>query len=98
MHFAWFEELLRILKPDGIMYLTTAGKSFLFKLTEKEKIRFNNGELIIRSKTKEGHRTYSAFHPEGFMQKLFSRCQVLEHIERTAKDHNTPQDIWILQK
>lgn len=80
------------------MYLTTAGKSFLFKLTEKEKIRFNNGELIIRSKTKEGHRTYSAFHPEGFMQKLFSRCQVLEHIERTAKDHNTPQDIWILQK
>ncbi len=98
MHFEWIKELHRILNKDGILLLTSAGNVFKTKLTQKEIIRFDKGELIIRSKVKEGHRTYTVFHPLGFMQKLFSEFTILEHIEREPVNSYIPQDIWILNK
>lgn len=98
MHYAWIKELHRVLNRGGIILLTTAGKAFRSKLTQKEKSRFENGELIIRSKVKEGHRTFAAFHPAVFMQDLFSGFKILEHIERNPFKNFLPQDIWIVQK
>lgn len=98
MHFAWIKELHRILKNGGILLLTTAGNGFRTKLTRKEKSRFDDGRLIIRSRVKEGHRTFTAFHPEGFMRNLFSAFEILEHIEREPVKKSIPQDIWILKK
>jgi len=34
LHFDWYSELYRILKPDGIMFLTTQGDNFKVKLTD----------------------------------------------------------------
>ncbi len=100
MHHNWYNELFRILKPGGIMFLTTQGDNFRVKLTDSELIKYNNGELIIRGKVKEGHRTYSAFHPANFMEKLFNNVEILEHIETkpTKGQGWLPQDIWIIKK
>lgn len=99
MHFAWFSELFRVLKPGGIMLLTTQGKNFKVKLTGPELTQFSQGALVVRGNTKEGHRTYSAFHPIKFMKKLFAKADVLEHIERMPEpDGWLPQDVWIIQK
>jgi ubiquinone/menaquinone biosynthesis C-methylase UbiE len=100
LHYDWYSELFRILKPGGIMFLTTQGDNFRVKLTDSERIKYNNGELIIRGKVKEGHRTYSAFHPRGFMEKLFYNVDILEHIETkpTKNEGWLPQDIWIIKK
>ncbi len=98
MHFAWINELHRILKKDGIILLTTAGKAFKTRLTRNEISQFENGNLIIRDKVKEGHRTFTAIHPVKFMQELFSDFEILEHIERDPVDNYIPQDIWIIKK
>ncbi len=98
MHFAWISELKRIVKKGGIILLTTAGKAFKTILTRKELSQFENGNLIIRDKVKEGHRTFSAIHPVKFMQELFSDFEILEHIERDPEDNYIPQDIWIIKK
>jgi predicted SAM-dependent methyltransferase len=98
MHFAWTNELHRVLKPDGIMFITTAGQSHRVKLSPHEKLRFDKGELIIRGRVREGHRTYSAMHPAGFMHELFSGFEILEHIEREPVGKYIPQDIWILKR
>lgn len=100
LHHEWYNELYRILNPGGIMFLTTQGDNFKVKLTDSELIIYNNGELIIRGKVKEGHRTYSAFHPKNFMEKLFCNAEILEHIEtKPAKGAGwLPQDIWIIKK
>ena len=99
LHYQWYEELLRVLRPGGIMYLTTHGNNFKVKLTDKEIADFDKGRLIVRGDTKEGHRTFTAFQPAGFMLKLFHHVRVLEHVETLPADESfIPQDEWIVQK
>lgn len=98
-HYEWYNELYRILKPDGIMFLTTQGDNFKIKLTNSELTKYNNDELVIRGKVKEGHRTYSAFQPPCFMRKLFSNVEILDHIiTKPGTSKVLPQDIWIIRK
>ncbi len=99
LHHDWYFELHRILKPEGIMFLTTQGDNFKVKLTKSELVRYKNNELIVRGKVKEGHRTYSAFHPKEFMKELFNNVNILEHIESKPEGRKClPQDIWIIKK
>jgi ubiquinone/menaquinone biosynthesis C-methylase UbiE len=99
MHYNWYQELYRILKSGGIMLMTTQGENFLIKMTEVEREKFKNQQLVVRGKVKEGHRTYSAFHPTGFMENLFSGTEILEHIVIKPENASSlPQDIWIIRK
>lgn len=99
LHHDWCNELLRVLKPGGILFLTTHGDNFKVKLTANELTCFSNGRLVVRGAVKEGHRTYAAFQPKAFMQELFSNVQILEHIEPELQTGKTiPQDIWIVRK
>ncbi len=99
LHFDWYSELFRILKPNGIMFLTTQGDNFKVKLTDSEVLKYNNGALIIRGNVKEGHRTFSAFHPTAFMKKLFHNVEILEHVAPKPENEKwVPQDIWIIKK
>jgi SAM-dependent methyltransferase len=98
-HTEWFVELYRILKSGGILFVTTQGRNFICKLTESEKVLFENGDIVVRGKVKEGHRTYSAFHPKDYMFRLFGKAEILAHIEQEpGKGKGIPQDIWIVRK
>lgn len=99
MHYAWIKELNRVLHTGGILYLTSQGENYRVKLDEGEKKIFDSGELVVRGKVKEGHRTYSAFQPNAFMKKLFTGMSILDHITFTPDPGaGIPQDIWILRK
>jgi ubiquinone/menaquinone biosynthesis C-methylase UbiE len=100
MHYEWYDELYRIVKPNGIMLLTTQGDNFKIKLTDSELSRYNNNELIIRDKVKEGHRMFAAFHPTAFMNKLFENVAILEHYAEPipAEGNWIPQDTWVVKK
>mgnify|MGYP001065664695 CR=1 FL=1 len=99
LHYDWYRELYRILKPNGILFLTTHGDNYKVKLTDSELKSYQKGELIVRDNVKEGHRTFAAFHPEAFLKKLFNNIKIAEHIEvKPKKGGWLPQDIWILKK
>lgn len=99
LHNEWYSELFRVLRPGGIMFLTTQGSNFKTKLTDEELTDFNEGQIVVRGLVKEGHRTFSAFHPKIYMEKLFSNAEILEHIEtKPESDTSFPQDIWIIKK
>ena len=99
MHYKWIEELRRILAIDGVILLTTQGDNFRGKLSAAELKSYDEGQLILRGKVKEGHRVYSAFHPDAFLKKLFAGFDVLDK-QVTDKESlsYTPQDTWILRK
>jgi len=98
MHYKWFNELMRILKPNAILFLTMHGDAFKIQLSETEKIKFDQGELVVKSNTKEGHRTFGAYHPIKFINELIGENEVLEHIAGEVKNGRPQQDIWIIKK
>ncbi|CAI8186614.1 MAG: Trans-aconitate 2-methyltransferase [Flavobacteriaceae bacterium] len=98
-HHEWFEELYRVLAPNGILILTTQGDNFRIKLTEEEVRKYDEGSLVVRGMVKEGHRTYSAFQPKKFMDQLFKGAQIEAHITReVVSGRALPQDVWIVRK
>lgn len=99
MHYQWYNELIRILRPGGIMLVTTQGDNFREKLTESEMNEYDRGVLVVRGKVKEGHRTYSAFHPVAFMKGIFRDVDILEHLVTPPVSNKwLPQDTWIIRK
>jgi ubiquinone/menaquinone biosynthesis C-methylase UbiE len=99
LHFDWAKELLRVLKPGGVLMLTTQGENFKIKLTQEESSIFEKGDLVVRGDVKEGHRTYSAFHPEKFMRELLKNAKILTHEKRPIINGRAlPQDVWLISK
>jgi ubiquinone/menaquinone biosynthesis C-methylase UbiE len=97
-HYAWFKELQRILKPGGIMYQSFQGTAFKLKLNAEECQQFEQGQLIIKSKTDLGHRTYSAYQPAAFIEKISTGFKVLEKLDGQVVDNRPQQEIWIFKK
>ncbi len=98
-HFAWIDELTRIIRPGGIAFLTTQGESYSSKLLPLEKIKFDNGQLVTREKIREGNRLFSAFQPPLFFQQLIKeKFEVVEFISSGTDSTAPVQDIWVLKR
>lgn len=98
-HITWASEIHRVLKPQGIAILSTQGDHFLPLLTDSESKAYQRGELVVRGRVKEGHRTFSAFQPKKYMLYLFNAFELLEHqIVTPTLGAPLPQDIWVFRK
>lgn len=97
-HFDWIRELERLLKPGGILILTTHGDRFRHVLEDHEKAIYDSGKLVVRDQVNEGRRGFATFHPPKFLQqKLFHSFNTLAHIEE-PQGASIQQDFWVLQK
>ena len=99
-HEHWVREIHRVLRPDGIAFLSTHGALFRFNLMPWETRAFDAGELVARGNAKEGHRTYTSFQPAAFMKTLFGAAglEILEHREGGPGSQEFSQDVWIVKK
>lgn len=97
-HHKWIAELYRVLSKDGILVFTTHGEITKIKLSEAEKNIFESGKIVERGLTKEGHRTFTAFHPLPFINQLVSQFKIKEHIPGYLIGKIPTQDCWIVQK
>jgi len=94
---AWLKELKRVLEKDGICFLTTHGAFFRERLSKEEKELFDRGQFIERGNVKDGHRTFTTFHPAACMRQLLreSGLEVLQHREGGSGPDELQQDVWI---
>ena len=98
-HRFWIDELFRLLKPGGVLLITTQGNKFKDKLLPAELKLFESGGLLVRDFEKEGHRMYSAFQPETYMKQLLGNFKLLRFIAGgSAESVHALQDTWIVQK
>ena len=91
MHYAWMNEIQRVLKPGGLFIGTFQGEKTKHKLLPSELLRYSSGELVVRNKVKEGSRLYSAFHSDVFVEK-----KLLAQFSNVQKDYADTLDhtIW----
>jgi SAM-dependent methyltransferase len=97
-HEQWRTELLRLLRPGGILILTTQGDAYRDRyLVGAERQQYAEGELVVRGQYREGKKWFSAFHPSAYMcHAFFHQMQVLEHVP--ARWEGFPQDLWVARK
>ncbi len=99
--YAWSNELYRVLSPGGVVILTTHGDAFMEKLSAAEVKVYEHQKVILRDKSKEGHRTFGTFHPPAFIRSVFTQSgfSILEHNPgKRVNESYIAQDVWILRK
>lgn len=91
----WIEEMHRVIAPGGILVLTLSGRGDFARLTDAERSRFENGELIVLDAAYAGTNMCGVFHPIQYVRRewgdLFS---LLRHYPSGA--HGSPnQDLYV---
>jgi SAM-dependent methyltransferase len=96
-HF-WMDELKRILRQGGYMYITVLGTKNQDKLSQKEKKEFSDGRLIIENSGLQGTNICRVFHPEKyFRSEMTHGMTVIDFVPGGARDAEN-QDVFLLKK
>ncbi|HEX8122383.1 MAG TPA: class I SAM-dependent methyltransferase [Solirubrobacteraceae bacterium] len=59
----WVEELTRILRPGGLLLVTTHGDGYRDALGDRERSRYDAGSPVVRRASAEGLNACAAYHP-----------------------------------
>jgi SAM-dependent methyltransferase len=70
---AWRDDLARVLRPDGLLLLTTHGNAFRQRLSRSEREAFDRGELVVQRSRMAGTNSCAAFHPRSYCEEWLAR-------------------------
>jgi len=77
----WIEELQRLLRPGGYLYLTLRGPRYADVLTPEERQRFDAGEMVVQEEKVSGSNACLAHHPESYMrEQLAPALSVIDYV------------------
>ena len=94
----WLRELRRVLRPGGLLLLTTHGRAYLDGLSPEEREMFDGGEVVVRWEDVAGTNLCSAYHPESALRgPLGAGFTFLELVPEGATG-NPHQDLSVLRK
>src|SRR5207244_9030240 len=69
---AWLGELRRVLRPRGLLLLTTHGRAYLDRLSAEERELFDAGKVVVRWEDVAGTNLCSAYHPDSALRGQFA--------------------------
>ena len=94
---AWIGELERVVRPGGLVLLTTHGEAHRERLTERERSQFREGRLVVRFPDTAGTNVCIAFHPPSYVrERLSARVEYVAFTPATAG--SLGQDIHVLRR
>jgi SAM-dependent methyltransferase len=98
LQIAWRDELRRVLRPGGLLLVTTHGRSYVPRLGDEERERFERGELVVRWGDVVGSNLCSAYHPEAYLRDTFAQGFAFLELEAEGARGNPTQDLVLLRK
>jgi SAM-dependent methyltransferase len=97
LQFEWLAELRRVLKPGGMLLLSTHGESRLPEVDADGRGEFRAGHLVVRESSAAGSNRCNSFHPREYVQRTLSRdFELLAHLPDAAR--NMRQDVVLMAR
>jgi SAM-dependent methyltransferase len=96
---AWLAALGRVLRPGGLLLLTTHGDRFAGELTPAELELYRADTLVVRRGAAAGTNLCAAFHPAEYVRTTLARGFELLDLAPGAAGRGTGyQDLVVLRK
>jgi SAM-dependent methyltransferase len=96
---AWIDELSRVLKPAGLLLLTTHGNAYADRLTTEERERYAAGEVVVRWPSVAGTNLCTVFHPTSYVRsQLAPQLELLEFVPRGGAIGSPQQDLALFRR
>jgi SAM-dependent methyltransferase len=95
---AWMAELRRLLRPDGILILSTHGDAYFTRLTEAEQRDFRAGRVVVRFEEVAGTNLCTAFHPHAVVEESLAEGFEVVRFSAAGARGSPPQDLFVLRK
>jgi SAM-dependent methyltransferase len=95
----WAEEVARLVKPKGLLLLTTHGDRYVDRLTSAERQAYEEGCLVVRRPQASGTNLCTAFHPHAYVEgHLTAGLNILEYTTNGLGRGTPEQDLVLLRK
>jgi SAM-dependent methyltransferase len=94
----WMEELVRVTRPGGHLFVTFHGESRAGALPAEEQRRFATGELVVLTPEERdwGTNSCNAYHPDSWVRDtLAAGLEVVAHV---PADEHLSQDSYLLSR
>ncbi len=96
---AWIDELSRVLRPGGLLLLTTHGNDYADQLDEEERRSYRNGDVVVRWPNVAGTNLCTTFHPEAYVRAgLAPGLELLELKPGAGTVGSRRQDLVVFRK
>ena len=97
LQFAWIDELRRVVRPGGLLMISTHGETFLERLSAAEQERFRAGEMVIRWQELAGSNLCCTYHPPAYVRERLARgFEVVDFVPDGARGNG--QDLFLLRR
>lgn len=96
----WLKELNRILKPGGVLWITSHGQHFIDQLSKQEQAIIREQGAYTSTYPLAGHRMMSSYHDASALESLFKETFELLHFYdgNTDPQKAGEQDLWVVKK
>lgn len=96
----WLSELYRVLKPAGVLLVTTHGKRYLGHLLPWQKRKLHREGIFTKNFPSQGHRLMATYHDPSFFRKIIvKRFEIVGYTDGAKEPGKIGgQDVWILRK
>ena len=96
---AWAAELHRVLKPAGLLVLTTHGAAYRRLLAAAgERRLFDEGRLVVQANYPEGRKLFLAVQPERWVRGKLLRGFAEADRDPRIHERDLVQDVWTARK
>jgi SAM-dependent methyltransferase len=97
-HDRWASELMRVIKPGGLLLCTLNGNGARGLLLPSEVADYDAGRLVVRGHVAGGTRCFVAWHPPAYVRDhLLRDLEILEH-QPAPNPFGERQDLWIARR
>jgi SAM-dependent methyltransferase len=95
---AWFDEMNRVLTPDGLLVISMHGEAYLGELDPEQQAQFRRGHAVVTHSDSAGTNRCGVYVSEQYLRtRLADAFDLLDFVPQGAQG-NPPQDLILLRR